>query len=310
MRYNLNRKWLAFGTTVLLMGLIFGSTGNAVIIENKQRYNMATNNGISSNLNNDYTNITVYEAWDMLNDTSNGIQIPVDVRTDGEWNSEHIDTPPPEDPIHYCLDLLQNETGLQEFMTLFEGEEVVLYCKSGYRSFVATNILVDNNFTGTIYNMLGGILAWKAAGFPTKNESEPDLYCDGSLSWTNIKPGAGINGSFIVENVGDHESKLNWDVESYPDWGYWAFIPSSGYNLTIEDGQILVNVSVFAPNEKNVNFTGTVKLINSDNPSDNCTIDVFLSISKNRAFNIFTPFLRFLENHPRMFPILRYMLGL
>ncbi len=310
MRYNLNEKWLALGTTVLLIGLIFGSIGNAVIIENKQVSNMPADNGMFSNLNNDYTNITVYEAWDMLNDTSNGIQIPVDVRTDGEWNTEHIDTPPPEDPIHYCLDLLQNETGLQEFMTLYEGEEVILYCKSGYRSFVATNILIDNNFTGTIYNMIGGILAWKAAGFPTKNESEPDLNCDGALSWTNIKPGASVNGSFIVENVGDHESKLNWEIESYPDWGYWAFIPSSGDNLTIEDGQITVIVSVFAPNEENVNLTGSVKVVNSDDPSDNCTIDVSLATPKNKAFNMNLLFLRFLQQHPHMFPVLRYMLGL
>lgn len=310
MQNNMIKKWATLGITALIIGLIFGSAGNAVIIENQQAFDMPTNNGMPSNLDDGYTNITVYEAWDMLNDTSNGIQIPIDVRTDGEWNTEHIDTPPPEDPIHYCLDLLQNETGLQEFMALYEGEEVILYCGSGYRSFVATNILIDNNFTGTIYNMIGGILAWNAAGFPTKNENEPDLNCDGALSWTNIKPGAAVNGSFTVENVGDHESELNWEIESYPDWGAWAFTPSNGDNLTLEDGQVTVIVSVFAPYEKNKNFTGKVKIVNSDDLGDYCEIDVSLATPKNRAFNINLLSLRFLEQHPNLFPVLRYLLGL
>jgi len=56
-----------------------------------------------------YTDISVQEAWDMLNDPSpsNGIQIPIDVRTDSEWYGERINTPYPEDPRHYCLSDLQ-----------------------------------------------------------------------------------------------------------------------------------------------------------------------------------------------------------
>ena len=44
----------------------------------------------------DFININVHEAWEFLNDTSNGIQIPIDVRKDYEWNDERIDTPVPE----------------------------------------------------------------------------------------------------------------------------------------------------------------------------------------------------------------------
>lgn len=40
-----------------------------------------------------YTDISVDEAWALLNNASNGIQIPIDVRTDPEWIPEHIDTP-------------------------------------------------------------------------------------------------------------------------------------------------------------------------------------------------------------------------
>ncbi|UCF12910.1 MAG: PKD domain-containing protein [Thermoplasmatales archaeon] len=211
MRYNLNEKWLALGTTVLLVGLILGSIGNAVIIENKQVSNMPADNGMSLNLNESYTNLTVFEVWDMLNDTSNGIQIPIDVRTDGEWKNEHIDTPLPEHPQHYRLDLLQNETWLQEFMTLYEGEEVILYCKSGYRSFVATNILVDNNFTGTIYNMPGGILGWKAAGLPTHGNQPPDA----PMITGPTEGKAGVEYEYTF-NATDPDGE---DVYYYIDWG-------------------------------------------------------------------------------------------
>lgn len=121
-----------------------------------------------------FTNITVYEAWEFLNDTGNGIQIPVDVRTDGEWNAGFIDTPFPESPIHYCLALLQDETGLQEFLDLYDGEDVILYCAKGGRSFIATKILINANFTGTIYNMVGGIIAWEEAGFPVRGNEPPN----------------------------------------------------------------------------------------------------------------------------------------
>ena len=50
-----------------------------------------------------YTNITVEQAWNFLTNTSNGIQIPIDVRYDNEWAVEHIDTPAPENPRHHCV---------------------------------------------------------------------------------------------------------------------------------------------------------------------------------------------------------------
>ena len=51
----------------------------------------------------------------------------------------------------------------------------ILYCKSGTRSTEAANILVAHNFTGVIYNMLGGIDGWIQAGYPTKANSPPSM---------------------------------------------------------------------------------------------------------------------------------------
>jgi len=43
--------------------------------------------------------------------------------------------------------------------------EIIVYCRSGYRSQIACETLVKYNFT-KVYNMLGGIIAWIDAGYP------------------------------------------------------------------------------------------------------------------------------------------------
>jgi rhodanese-related sulfurtransferase len=121
----------------------------------------------------DYTNITVKQAYNLLTNTSNGIQKPIDVRTPSEWAIAHIDTPYPENPQHWPY--LQMGQNLSKFMELYQGKEIILYCKGGFRSLTAANLLDENNFTGIIYNMLGGIDAWIAAGYPTKPNSFPNI---------------------------------------------------------------------------------------------------------------------------------------
>ncbi len=146
----------------------------------------------------------------------------------------------------------------------------------------------------------------------TGEEPIPDLSCDGRLGWTGVKPGDTVTGTFQVGNVGDPGSLLNWAVETttLPTWGTnWTFSPSSGTGLP-QGSWTTVTVTVEAPNEKNKNFTGKIKVVNSDDSTDYCEIDVSLATPKNRAFNINQLFLRFLENHPHLFPILRHLLGL
>lgn len=123
----------------------------------------------------EYDDLTVEETLTMLTTTDDGIQIPIDVRRDDEWKSEHLNTQSPQDPIHFSLSRLQDPQQLQIFFDLFEGKEIILYCRTGSRSVTAANILIDNEFNGTIYNMLGGITAWKAAGYPTHPNTAPSL---------------------------------------------------------------------------------------------------------------------------------------
>ena len=100
-------------------------------------------------------------------------------------------------------------------------------------------------------------------------------------------------------------------VYSKPDWGNWTITPEEGYNLTPELEPFIVEVSVVAPDEKKSQFTGNVKIVNKDNSSDFCTIDVSLVTPKHKPFNFFLNFLeRLLDRFPHTFPILRYLLGL
>ncbi len=112
------------------------------------------------------TNVTVDEVWDMLQ--SNGGQIPIDVRTFKEFINERIKTPYKENRArNFPLQLLWKDFFLHIFMKRYSGKEIILYCHSGNRSYISAKILVENNFNGKIYNMVGGITAWKNAGYPT-----------------------------------------------------------------------------------------------------------------------------------------------
>jgi hypothetical protein len=143
-----------------------------------------------------------------------------------------------------------------------------------------------------------------------EKEPTPDLSCEGDLNWVNVTAGSTVNGSFMVENVGDSGTQLDWKVEKEPSWGSWTFEPESGEDLTPEDGSITVNVTVIAPDKKNKEFTGSIKLINKNNSMDYCNINVKLVTPKNKPYNRNLLLQRFLENHLRVFPFLRKLLRL
>jgi len=141
---------------------------------------------------------------------------------------------------------------------------------------------------------------------PPQN-NPPDLQCEGNLNWTSIPPGGTVHGSFQVENIGNPNSTLNWTVDSYPDWGTWSFTPRSGKNLTPDEGALTVQVYVTAPDQKNTEFQGFIRVVNTDNQSDNCLIPVYLKtpLSKDLYFQQFCE--RIFQQFPHAFPILRHL---
>ena len=138
----------------------------------------------------------------------------------------------------------------------------------------------------------------------------PNLICSGEIRQEGVAPGATVTGSFTVENGGDPGSELNWEVNETPEWGTdWAFTPASGTGLTPEDGQVTVEVSFIAPPDSETEFTGDIKIINTDDSSDFCKINVYVMTPRYKTLNF--PFLqRIFERFPNAFPLLKQILGI
>lgn len=107
-----------------------------------------------------FQNITVDTAYQMIKKENKYPNLIIlDVRTPCEYEKGHL-----YDAILIPYDELELEERISEIEG-YKNSEIIVYCKSGYRSTLASEILVENGFTN-IYNMLGGILAWIDADYP------------------------------------------------------------------------------------------------------------------------------------------------
>jgi hypothetical protein len=147
---------------------------------------------------------------------------------------------------------------------------------------MANDIYFDSNATGPYY---------------------PAICCTGFLNFEKIKPGETVTGSIRIRNCGEPDSFLNWEIDDFPTWGSFSFNPNSGSNLPWGNNFDYVDVTIVAPDVSGETFTGYVKVINTDDPSDFCEAYVYLQTSKDKSIN--SPFLIWLQSHPNMFPILQ-----
>jgi hypothetical protein len=143
---------------------------------------------------------------------------------------------------------------------------------------------------------------------PEPEPKIPDLFCEGELKWDQITPGAVVNGSITLGNIGDGESLLNWEVTEFPeDWGRWTINPSEGLNLTPEAGMVSILINVEAPlDEEQQNYTGQIRIENTEDPEDYDLIDVVLITEKEKSkdFTVFTWLLNWIrEIFPNLFLI-------
>ena len=239
-----------------------------------------------------YTNITVEQAYNLLTNTSNGIQIPIDVRTNSEWAIAHIDTPAPENPQHWPY--LQNGENLTEFMQLYEGKEIIVYCKAGSRSTAAAKLLVEHNFTGVIYMMLGGIDGWTQAGYPTKPNTTPNT----PTITGDAKGKPGENYSYAVTTT-DPDAD---DVSYYVNWTDNTTNQLVGPFHSAEEATISHIWS-----EKG---TYIIKVKARDiygSESDYATLEVKMPYTVNNPLGQFLEHL--FERFPNLFPVLQQLLG-
>jgi len=108
-------------------------------------------------------NITVQEVKEMIDDNVNYPNLIVlDIRLDFEYMTDHL-----EDSwwIPWNTTTLSYNGG-EIALNGYENIEIIVYCRTGSRSASGSQFLVNAGFT-EIYNMLGGIEAWRAAGYPT-----------------------------------------------------------------------------------------------------------------------------------------------
>jgi len=276
---------------MFLIGMLLVSYGMS-ISSIKGEY--VTNEYIPIKLDGCPNNVTVQEAWDLLTDIGNGIQIPVDVRTEGEWNLGYIDTPWPECPIWYTMELFGNETGLQEFLENYDGQDILLYCGNSHRSYAVSLILCDAGFTGTVYNMKGGISAWKGAGYPIRNNTKPDAPTIDGPTTVKVKQQIDYTFSAIDAENDVIYYWINWSGKG--NSVIWQGPYASGENVTFnhtfqKKGKYIIKAKV-------KDFY--------DYESDWMEYEVTVPRTKVVDFN-----LEWLcERFPHIFPFFRYLMGL
>ncbi len=104
-------------------------------------------------------NITPKEALTLIeNNRDNPNFVILDVRTPEEFAEERI-----EDTINldYYADTFEDELN-----KLDKNKPYVIYCRSGMRSGVTLDLMKELGFK-EVYNILGGMIAWKADVLPT-----------------------------------------------------------------------------------------------------------------------------------------------
>jgi len=106
-----------------------------------------------------------------------------------------------------------------------------------------------------------------------------DLETNGSLQWNDVSPGEVLYGNFTLRNNGEPQSSLDWSVNATPSWGVWTVTPSSGENLTPEEGPVSVHVTVVAPSGGGPSYHGEILVVNQEDPSDVGRVPVWLNMS-------------------------------
>ena len=131
---------LSFATAVLY------SAGRAETIESKES---------TKNLTSDsrYWEVNSKEGADLIKNSEPFI---LDVRTDAEYAEGHL-----QDSYLLPVQVLSEQISLIE---KYKDQDILIYCRSGNRSTVASKILLDAGFTN-IYNLRYGIKGWIADGY-------------------------------------------------------------------------------------------------------------------------------------------------
>ncbi len=134
---------------------------NASVVQDGEVMNATHSIALTSRGKITYVNITAEEAKRVI-DTEDVILL--DVRTEEEYDSAHI-----EEATLIPVAELCNRTE-----ELNKSKKIVVYCRSGHRSAIASDILIEHGFK-RVYNVLGGINEWEERGYPVVNTTTSTL---------------------------------------------------------------------------------------------------------------------------------------
>jgi hypothetical protein len=137
---------------------------------------------------------------------------------------------------------------------------------------------------------------------------EPDLESFSELNWTEIVPGSIIIDNITIINSADSPSYLNWEIIEWPDWGKWSFSPINGTNVHPDDEPSIIKITVDIPPEKKTTFNGEIKIVNSDDSNDTCTIPISLTTNKNKLYLLKLNYLKSLFNEYNIRDLIQYIL--
>lgn len=94
-----------------------------------------------------------------------GTAVVIDVREDEEWEEWRL-------PAAILLPMSEFEP---EQVPERAGKALVIQCRSGVRSAAVTRRLIERAGFTEVYNLAGGIIAWKEAGLPILTGSAQDV---------------------------------------------------------------------------------------------------------------------------------------
>jgi parallel beta-helix repeat protein len=158
---------------------------------------------------------------------SNPLLVVLDVRNQSEYNSGHIKNAK-------LIPVWELEARISE---LDENRETLVYCESGVKSATASQMLTEHGFN-KVYNMLSGIMAWKAMHYPVYIRYSSLQHV---INWANKGDTIFISSGIYQENIVINKSLA---------------LVGENKNTTIIDGnETLDVVQINANNTSITNFT-------------------------------------------------------
>ena len=106
-----------------------------------------------------FKSINIQESSQLVSEGT----LVVDVREPGEYNEAHL-----AGSVLIPLGEISAEKVKQANP---ENKKILIHCRSGKRSKMAANILVDQNYAGEIFDMDTGINGWIESGQPVVSDN-------------------------------------------------------------------------------------------------------------------------------------------